>query len=166
MVSEKGLPATKVTGKWLFPRHLVEQRVESHIPNASKISSVPSPQGVLVLAGSHDLLLDRVLRLLNRRYPEHLTVFGNVGSLGGVKAFRQGLCQIASSHLLQADEEDYNFEFLLLSAKQRFFQPDVQLFLNLLHDDAVRMPAEQFGGYDLSSCGQVMFPYSILNEDS
>ena len=46
----------------------------------------------------------------------------------------------------------------LLIAKQRFFQPDVQLFLNLLHDDAVRMSAEQFGGYDLSSCGQMMFP--------
>jgi len=25
LIAEKGLPATKVTGKWLFPRHLVEQ---------------------------------------------------------------------------------------------------------------------------------------------
>ena len=27
LVSDKGLPATKITGKWLFPRHLVEQWV-------------------------------------------------------------------------------------------------------------------------------------------
>ena len=25
LVSEKRLPATKITGKWLFPQHLVEQ---------------------------------------------------------------------------------------------------------------------------------------------
>jgi putative molybdopterin biosynthesis protein len=25
LIHEKGLPATKITGKWLFPRHLVEQ---------------------------------------------------------------------------------------------------------------------------------------------
>ena len=33
LVSEKGLPATKVTGKWLFPRHLVEQWIESKTIN-------------------------------------------------------------------------------------------------------------------------------------
>jgi excisionase family DNA binding protein len=33
LVSEKGLPATKVTGKWLFPRHLVEQWIEAHTIN-------------------------------------------------------------------------------------------------------------------------------------
>ena len=33
LVSEKGLPASKVTGKWLFPRRLVEQWLESHIIN-------------------------------------------------------------------------------------------------------------------------------------
>ncbi len=30
VISDKGLPATKVTGKWLFPRHLVEQWIEIH----------------------------------------------------------------------------------------------------------------------------------------
>jgi excisionase family DNA binding protein len=25
LVNEKGLPATKITGKWLFPRRLVEE---------------------------------------------------------------------------------------------------------------------------------------------
>ena len=33
LVSEKGLPATKVTGKWLFPRHLVEQGIENNTKN-------------------------------------------------------------------------------------------------------------------------------------
>ncbi|MEE4113814.1 MAG: helix-turn-helix domain-containing protein, partial [Desulfobacteraceae bacterium] len=33
LISEKGLPASKVTGKWIFPRHLVEQWVESSTVN-------------------------------------------------------------------------------------------------------------------------------------
>jgi excisionase family DNA binding protein len=33
LVAEKGLPASKVTGKWLFPRHLVEQWVETQTIN-------------------------------------------------------------------------------------------------------------------------------------
>ena len=33
LVSEKGLPATKVTGKWLFPQHLVEQWIEARTIN-------------------------------------------------------------------------------------------------------------------------------------
>ncbi|MDY0092544.1 MAG: helix-turn-helix domain-containing protein, partial [Candidatus Vecturithrix sp.] len=36
LVSDKGLPATKITGKWLFPRRLVEQWLENHIINYPK----------------------------------------------------------------------------------------------------------------------------------
>ncbi len=284
LVSEKGLPATKVTGKWLFPRHLVQQWVESHLPTSARAFSVPASRDVLVLVGSHDILLDRVLALFNRRYPDHLAVFGNVGSLGGVKALSQDLCDVASSHLLQTDEEDYNFEFLLqevgaevaavvnfcrreqglllakgnpkniqsiadlgrpgirianrpvgtgtrllfdrelhkaeldgpkldgyqrefsshsdvavevmsgradaapairsvanvfgldflplrwerydfLIAKQRFFRPEVQLFLNLLHEDHITTLAQEFGGYDLSTCGKMMFSHLSKHEE-
>ena len=31
LVNDKGLPATKITGKWLFPRRLVEDWLETHI---------------------------------------------------------------------------------------------------------------------------------------
>ncbi|MEJ2220913.1 MAG: substrate-binding domain-containing protein [Desulfobacterales bacterium] len=31
--------------------------------------------------------------------------------MGGLRALRQNLCHIASSHLLQEDEEEYNFEY-------------------------------------------------------
>lgn len=285
LVSEKGLPATKVTGKWLFPRHLVEQWVESHLLNTPKTQHLPSAQGVLVLVGSHDILLEKVLGLFNQLYPEHLAVFGNVGSLGGVKALGQGFCHVASSHLLQEDGVEYNFEFItqelgtevaavlnfcrreqgillakgnpqnvqsvadldrpgirlanrpagtgtrllfdwelqkanlngpelegyqrefgshvdvavevfagradaapairsvanlfeldflplrwerydFLIAKNQFFHQEVQLFLNLLHDDTIRTFAQQLGGYDLSSCGKMMFPQQISDLSS
>jgi excisionase family DNA binding protein len=112
LVSEKGLPATKVTGKWLFPRRMVEQWLESHIINYPRSARLPSSHGLLILVGSHDILLEKTMVLFNRLYPDHLAVFGNVGSLGGLKALARGLCHMASSHLLQEDEEEYNFDFV------------------------------------------------------
>ncbi|MBL7180696.1 MAG: helix-turn-helix transcriptional regulator [Pseudomonadota bacterium] len=112
LVAEKGLPATKVTGKWLFPLHLVEQWVETHTINYPDAGSqLPPYHGLLIIAGSNDPLLDRTINLFNSLYTDHLAVFGNLGSMGGLRALRQNLCHIASSHLLQDDEAEYNFDF-------------------------------------------------------
>lgn len=112
LIAEKGLPATKVTGKWLFPRHLVEQWLENQTINYPGIASpLPHYHGLLIIIGSNDILLDRLISLFNRLYPEHIAVFGNMGSQGGLKALGRGLCHIASSHLLQEDEREYNFDF-------------------------------------------------------
>lgn len=112
LVSEKGLPATKITGKWLFPRYLVEQWLENETINYPKPTDpLPPYHGLLIITGSNDILLDRTISLFNRLYPEHLAVFGNLGSMGGIRALRRNLCHIASSHLLQENGQDYNFGF-------------------------------------------------------
>jgi excisionase family DNA binding protein len=111
LVSEKGLPATKVTGKWLFPKRLVETWLESHIANAPISASMSSSPKTLILVGSHDILLEKTMDLFNRLHPDYLAVFGNVGSMGGLKALSRGLCHAASSHLLQDNETEYNFDF-------------------------------------------------------
>ncbi len=113
LIAEKGLPATKITGKWLFPLHLVEQWIENQTINYPKLPVRGTTQNnVLILAGSNDILLEKSLSLFNRIYPDHLAVFANVGSLGGLKSLQAGLCHIASSHLMQENEEDYNFSFV------------------------------------------------------
>ena len=112
LVSEKGLPATKVTGKWLFPRHLVEQWIEAHTINYPENGiKLPPYHGLLIIAGSNDMLLDKAINLFNTSNTAHLAVFGNLGSMGGLKALRQNLCHMASSHLLQENEDEYNFDF-------------------------------------------------------
>lgn len=112
LVSEKGLPATKVTGKWLFPRHLVEQWIEAHTINYPENGiKLPPYHGLLIIAGSNDMLLDKAINLFNTSNAAHLAVFGNLGSMGGLKALRQNLCHMASSHLLQENEDEYNFDF-------------------------------------------------------
>jgi excisionase family DNA binding protein len=112
LVADKGLPATKITGKWLFPRHLVEQWVEANTINYPQNGPhLPPYQGLLIITGSNDPLLDRTISAYNRQYAGHVAVFGNLGSMGGLQALRRNLCHIASSHLLQDDDDEYNFEY-------------------------------------------------------
>jgi excisionase family DNA binding protein len=112
LVSDKGLPATKITGKWLFPKHLVDQWVEANTVNYPDSNFEPiSYQGLLVITGSNDPLLDQTISYFNTLHRDHVAVFGNLGSMGGLRTLRQNLCHIASSHLLQDDQNDYNFEF-------------------------------------------------------
>jgi excisionase family DNA binding protein len=112
LVAEKSLPATKITGKWLFPKHLVEQWVEANTINyPDPPRRLPPYEGLLIVAGSNDPLLEKTLALFNRRYPDHVAVLGNLGSLGGLRALRRNLCHMATSHLIQDDERDYNFDY-------------------------------------------------------
>ena len=112
LIAEKGLPATKATGKWLFPRYLVEQWLENQTINYPKTADpLPPYHGLLIICGSNDILLDKTLSLFNRLNPDHVAVFGNLGSMGGIRSLRRNLCHIASSHLLQENEQEYNFGF-------------------------------------------------------
>ncbi|MBT3311244.1 MAG: helix-turn-helix transcriptional regulator [Desulfobacterales bacterium] len=117
LIAEKGLPATKITGKWVFPIHLVEQWIETNTDNYPEpAAQLPPYHGLLIITGSNDPLLDKTISLFNNLYPEHVAVFGNMGSMGGLRALRQNLCHMASSHLLADNEKEYNFDF----AKKEF----------------------------------------------
>jgi excisionase family DNA binding protein len=112
LVADKGLPASKITGKWLFPTHLVQQWVETHTINYPENGSLLPPyHGLLILAGSNDPLLERTISLFNDQNSDHVAVFGNLGSMGGLRALRQGRCHVAACHLLQDNEREYNFDY-------------------------------------------------------
>jgi excisionase family DNA binding protein len=111
LIAEKGLPASKVTGKWVFPQHLVDQWVEAHTINLpAGTRAMPGADGLLIIAGSNDPLLEQTIGLFNTHFPEKLAVFGNLGSLGGIRSLKQELCHMATSHMLQENGSDYNFE--------------------------------------------------------
>ncbi|MGD8296894.1 MAG: helix-turn-helix transcriptional regulator [Desulfobacterales bacterium] len=119
LVSEKGLPATKITGKWLFPKHLVEQWIEANTINYPDSGiQLPPYDGLLIITGSNDPLLDSAISLFNSHTPDQVAVFGNLGSMGGLSALRKNLCHIASSHLLQENESEYNFDFAIRELNQ------------------------------------------------
>lgn len=111
LISEKGLPASKVTGKWLFPINLVRQWVEAGTENFPQMAKLPPYHGLILIAGSNDLLLDKMISTFNIKHEKHMAMFGMAGSMGGLRALKQNLCHIASSHLI-GEGDDYNFPFL------------------------------------------------------
>ena len=73
LISEKGLPASKVTGKWLFPLHLVEQWIEANTLNYPETQQqLPPYDGLLIITGSNDLLLEKTIALFNRHYSKDI----------------------------------------------------------------------------------------------
>jgi excisionase family DNA binding protein len=117
LIAEKGLPASKVTGKWLFPIDLVRQWVETGTENYPETAKLPPYHGLVLIAGSNDLLLDKIIATFNLKHEHHMAMFGLTGSMGGLKALRRDLCHIAASHLVAGNRE-YNFPFIQKAAAQ------------------------------------------------
>jgi putative molybdopterin biosynthesis protein len=112
LINEKGLPATKVTGKWMFPQRLVEEWLEMNIQNYRQSElDMSSDTGRLLLAGSDDPLFQQTLSLFQKKGYGTIAFFANLGSMGGLKCLRRGLCHIGVCHLLQDDNQEYNFDF-------------------------------------------------------
>jgi excisionase family DNA binding protein len=112
LVHDKGLPATKITGKWLFPRRLVDEWLETNILNYRKPGPGASLEsGQLLFAGSDDPLFQRTLSLFHGGENCPTVFFANLGSMGGLRSLRQGFCHIGVCHLLQDDNNEYNFDF-------------------------------------------------------
>jgi len=113
LITAKGLPATKVTGKWLFQRHLVDRWLELHTENYPvDEKTLNTYQNLLIITGSNDLLLDQLLEVFARRHSIPLPLFSNLGSMGGIRALKENLCHICSCHLLESDGDEYNFAYV------------------------------------------------------
>jgi putative molybdopterin biosynthesis protein len=66
----------------------------------------------IVAIGSHDPVLDLAASLLRARDPNRTLVSGPVGSLGGLVALRDGLCHLASCHLLDPAAGEYTLPWI------------------------------------------------------
>jgi len=105
LIAEQGLPATKVTGKWLFPREFVESWVRDSVQ--IRTTDLGESSGMLIVVGSDDPLLLELLGKVNRS-SGGLAYFGSTGSAGGLKALARGQGHLAGSHLWDAETDTYN----------------------------------------------------------
>ncbi len=93
------IPCTRVTGKWLFPKALIDRWLaEGTGPDASSATAPPP-----VVAGSHDPLLDWALR----ESACGLAMLGG-GSLDGLRRLAEGDAAISGLHVLDAATAEYN----------------------------------------------------------
>ena len=66
----------------------------------------------IVVIGSHDMALDLAASRLRARDPNVTLASGNVGSMGGLIALRDGLCHLAGAHLLDPDTGAYTLPYV------------------------------------------------------
>lgn len=98
MAAAGQLPAVRVSGKWLFPRELVERWLEQHtVYPASGLMGALLDQ-MLVLQGSDDWLLSRVVERLQAKSPFPIATTA-VGSIGGLEALAGGHAHLAACHV-------------------------------------------------------------------
>ncbi len=71
-----------------------------------------SPSRVLRFAGSHDMVVESLVRLLSERSPDCSLVVEYVGSLGGLMALARREVDIAGTHLWDAETDTYNTPFV------------------------------------------------------
>jgi putative molybdopterin biosynthesis protein len=128
LIKDSTIPATRITGKWLFPKQLIEEWI---IANARKSISTPAPKTLehqIVIAGSNDLALELLIKNANLKRPNCTFSISNVGSLAGLIALKNGNCHIAASHLLDLETGEYNGSFI----KKHFPELNI-ILLNLIH---------------------------------
>ena len=101
LVADNAIPHSRVTGKLLFPRDMVEAWVRRHVEFREGTEGLV--ERPLVVAGSHDPLLDWALR----ESGSDLATFFD-GSLSGLKRLAGGGAVAAGMHVYEPDREDWN----------------------------------------------------------
>ena len=115
LVAEQAIPVSRVTGKMLFPRDLVEAWVRRRVECAAGTADLAPPPAVL--AGSHDPLLDWAIR---ESGSEIATFFG--GSIDGLTRMTSRKAFAAGMHVFDPEIGEFN---LSLVANELAGQPVV-----------------------------------------
>lgn len=108
------IPGTRVTGKWVFPKKLIDEWIESSARSGLKEAREKSHgmKGALLASGSNDPVLDFLLTGMRHTHPEFYFFCANTGSTDGLKALGGGYTDIAWTHLFDQESGRYNVPFL------------------------------------------------------
>jgi putative molybdopterin biosynthesis protein len=108
------MPATRVTGKWIFPKKVIDAWIEANAKSGlekarQKSGRIPD---ALLASGSNDPVLDILQTCLRKSHPEFFVFSSNTGSTEGLLALERGFTDIAWSHLLDPETGEYNIPYL------------------------------------------------------
>ncbi len=114
LIKSKRIPSTRVTGKWVFPKELIDEWIVSNAKPGLEQARQKSRrvEGALLASGSNDPILDMLQTYMKKSYPEFYIFSSNTGSTDGLKALNMGYTDIAWSHLFDPKTGEYNVPFL------------------------------------------------------
>jgi len=105
LLRARRIPCSRVTGKWLFPKHLIDLWVAENTDYAGLGFETRPPAPVV--AGSHDPLLDWAVRESGCGLALRAS-----GSLDGLKQLAAGEAAMAALHVRDAESGEYNAPLL------------------------------------------------------
>lgn len=110
LITEKKLPATKITGKWLFFKDMVDDWLEKSV--GRKIILAKVSKGILMITGSDDILFNKLTNEMRKKTTDIFTFFCKTGSLRGLSVLKDGKAHMTGSHLLDEESNEYNLPFI------------------------------------------------------
>jgi excisionase family DNA binding protein len=110
LVKAGKIPASRVTGKWLFPRRVLDEWIEQNALEGLAVARTRSKgiEGALLAAGSHDPVLDILQSHLAVHNPGVVLFSAATGSTEGLRMLNLGHTDLAWSHLVDPETGEYN----------------------------------------------------------
>jgi putative molybdopterin biosynthesis protein len=124
------IPCTRVTGKWIFPKKLIDEWIETDTKSGLKQArkKISRISGAILASGSNDPVLDMLLTATKKSHPDFYIFSANTGSINGLNTLNSGLTDIALSHLFDPESGKYNIPYLPK------YLPDINpVVVNLFH---------------------------------
>ena len=108
------IPGTRVTGKWVFPRKLIDEWMDNNARSGLRQAREKSRnlEGALLASGSNDPILDFLLTGMRQSCPDFYFFCANTGSTEVLKALGAGHTDVAWTHLLDPETGRYNIPFI------------------------------------------------------
>jgi excisionase family DNA binding protein len=132
LLAQRGaIPATRATGKWLFPEHLLDEWLETSARGRPRATAPGRADGerAVYAAGSDDPALEVLLDAFGG--PGGPLLFtATVGSTAGLRTVAEGRADLAWTHLLDAESGEYN-----LPVVPRYLASRPAVLVNLFHRD-------------------------------
>ncbi len=114
LIKAKGIPCTRVTGKWVFPKKLIDRWIINSALKEGPVieASAKGSSDDLFAAGSNDPVLDILINHIKDGEPETHIFSSVTGSTEGLRLLGTGLTDIAWCHLAKPDTGEYDIDAL------------------------------------------------------
>jgi putative molybdopterin biosynthesis protein len=121
LIKENKIPCTRVTGKWIFPKNLIDEWISQSSQLGADIAGKKRKlNSTLFAAGSNDPILDILLN--NMKLHSNSFIFSSsIGSSEGLRLLSENTVDIAWCHLFDPVTETYNIHFAETSLQGRKF---------------------------------------------
>jgi excisionase family DNA binding protein len=101
LAKTKKIPCTRVTGKWTFPKQLIDRWIDESAAGSGGRFRGTAEREVLLAAGSDDPALAILLEIYGARETTAPLFMATVGSGAGLDSLRSGVADFATAHLLE-----------------------------------------------------------------